>query len=628
MDSADAEDPWSQLIAEETSRDTAIRHQEDDDIKRDGELQRQMEDMEGVHEGEANPPPILPTADAQPAQKISDTVPCDPKKSRTIYLITWSHTSEPDLRAPKAFSREETAAAFRTTLDAVQAGKTGVTIVQMAVFLEKHDSDDVHYHVAVKLSNNYRFTNWKRQLQETYKMAVHFSTSGVGYASAISYCYLPRPHKPIECLDRAPYLWAANGEHPPLAVASVATQSATAMVARREQARRSAAATSTKEPRFKDVDLWGVIVGQNIKPDKDNCARERLMTHAKECGGASMVAFCFKNWDKLPDLIDRVWAVEDSEAFVAASCRSRMDFLETAADGDCSCNGRWLKAADELLDNNKISKADWCAAVLRSLRDGRSKGTLVCHAGLIGDEGKSFLLEPLLTIFGKHKVFGTPPKSAFPLMALGGARLALLDDWRFNDDIIPYNLQLLWFEGKQFQIARPQNQHSGHTFYDDDAPVFITTLESDIKQLKSGLQRGDVEMMTKRLHIFPFHEQLKDVDRTIPTCGTCFAKMILGRRQGVKRSHAETCVPPVSSSTSSSSSSSSSSGSSSSSKPKEEWAVSEVCDFLKVLELSHLEAAFRNEGIDGSFLRSLSEDDLVKQLGLSVLQARKIKLRF
>ena len=55
-----------------------------------------------------------------------------------------------------------------------------------------------------------------------------------------------------------------------------------------------------------------------------------------------------------------------------------------------------------------------------------------------------------------------------------------MDDWRFNEDLIGYPLQLLWFEGKPIVIARPQNQFAGHLRYSKDDPVFITTLLSDL----------------------------------------------------------------------------------------------------------------------------------------------------
>lgn len=235
------------------------------------------------------------------------------------------------------------------------------------------------------------------------------------------------------------------------------------------------------------------------------------------------------------------------------------------------------------------------------------------------------------------KVFVTPPKSAFPLMELNRARVVFLDDWRFNDDIVPYALQLLWFEGQSFTIARPQNQHAGHTRYEGDSPVFITTLESDITTLKRGLQSGDIEMMTKRLRIFQFHRKLVKPDRSISPCGVCFAKLVLGKSNPPldhknKFDPTNSVLQPetdqVPSSLPQAPPSMSSSSSSSSLKPKAERNVAEVCEFLRGIELGHVVPAFMNNGVDGAFLLSLSEQDLVSELGLTVLQARKIKLRF
>ncbi len=58
----------------------------------------------------------------------------------------------------------------------------------------------------------------------------------------------------------------------------------------------------------------------------------------------------------------------------------------------------------------------------------------MCHADLEGNEGKSFLLEPLHIVFGEDRVFLLSSKSNFPLLGLESARVVLLDDWRFNED--------------------------------------------------------------------------------------------------------------------------------------------------------------------------------------------------
>jgi hypothetical protein len=217
------------------------------------------------------------------------------------------------------------------------------------------------------------------------------------------------------------------------------------------------------------------------------------------------------------------------------------------------------------------------------------------------------------------QVFYTPSKSGFPLLSLPSCRVVLLDDWRFNEDVLSYNVQLLWLEGKPFSIARPQNQCSGHVLYTLDAPVFVTTLESDIRRVKPGLQAGDVDMLLKRLLIFRFHAKLQNPDRSIPPCGRCFSDLVMaaGISSGSSRG------PTISTKRSSSGAT----GSTPETKRHASWRVDRVVEFLHELELGHLEPAFRENGVDGRFLAELDEADLAQELGMTKLQARKLKSR-
>jgi hypothetical protein len=249
-------------------------------------------------------------------------------------------------------------------------------------------------------------------------------------------------------------------------------------------------------------------------------------------------------------------------------------------------------------------------------------------------------------------VFVNPPKSAFPLIGLEVARVTLLDDWRFNEDLVPFNLQLLWFEGKGFLISRPQNQFSGHLRYAADAPIFISTLEADITTLKRGIQAGDISMMMKRLKVFPFHHKLVNPDRSLQACGRCFAKFVLSgagvlSRSGdaqssglgpssssIATSSAEVVLPTeeasVGTDTGSKRRLDTGTGSSPEAKRavRSTWSVDEVLQFLVDISLRHVCEVFRENGVDGQFLTELDEAELVSELGLTKLQAKKIKSRF
>ena len=165
-----------------------------------------------------------------------------------------------------------------------------------------------------------------------------------------------------------------------------------------------------------------------------------------------------------------------------------------------------------------------------SLLAGRLKGNLVCHAGFEGNEGKSFLFRPLPLVFGEDNVFVTPPKSAFPLLGLEKARVVWLDDWRFNEDIVSWAVQLLWFEGAGFVIPRPQNLFSGHLRYTKDDPIFITTLQTDLHALKGKLKQGDVDMMVKRLKVFEIQAQSQQSEPGGQRLQVLFCKFRVGAR--------------------------------------------------------------------------------------------------
>ena len=294
-----------------------------------------------------------------------------------------------------------------------------------------------------------------------------------------------------------------------------------------------------------------------------------------------------------------------------------MDFLEEALRGECLCAGTWRLAASDLFRRNELSAAEWRQAIITSLKSGRAKGNLVCHCGKEGDEGKSFLFGPLKTVFGEQHVYTVTSKTVFPLLGLEEARVVLLDDWRFNETILSYPLQLLWFEGKPIVVTRPQNQYSGHLRYTKDDPIFITTLESDLTVVKKGLQRGDIDMMLKRLQIFRFHAKLDSPDRNIPACARCFAGLLMDDTPApaaplpsAKRgAQGHTGLTPERK------------------RIAAAWDIDAVVAYLHRLELGALEARFRENGIDGPFLLELNEKDLRDDLGLSPLQARKVMAR-
>jgi len=61
--------------------------------------------------------------------------------------------------------------------------------------------------------------------------------------------------------------------------------------------------------------------------------------------------------------------------------------------------------------------------------------------------------------------------------------------------------------------------------------------------------------------------------------------------------------------------------------PVSAWKVDDVVRFLEDLQLGHVAKKFVEDAVDGAMLLNLSDEDLVSELGLSKLQAKKVKQR-
>jgi hypothetical protein len=528
-----------------------------------------------------------------------------------VYLVTAPHPESAELKAPGSLTRNDTKKLILAAVKATDENRTSPLEVQkMVVAQERHSAGEIHYHVAIVCGRPFRFAPLKKFLRETHFLATHWSAHGTGYHSAVAYLYVPSPKKPLKDLDPSPLRWASEGGHPPLAEASRAPVSASGMFANREKTRLTRAEEGKPEGRFRAVHIWPLVVAQNFKGQG---ARERLVSYAKACGGQPMVDFLFENFAKVPDLIARSWEFERCEEYIVRLQKTRSQIVMEHLTKPCACAGRWLPAASQLLERNNIDPTEFRNAMVRCLEEGRSKGALLCFVGRHGTEGKSWLLEPIPAIFGAEYVFTTPSKGNFPLLDLEKARVVVLDDWRFNELILSYNLQLLWFEGKPIVIARPQNEHSGHIKYDKDDPIFISCLESDLLATKPGIQQGDVDMMLKRLKVFLFKEPIENPVK-IPPCGRCWATLLYGpadeegKRKAAASAHRDQGESPAK-------------------KKAADWTTDEVVGFLEGIGLPQLETRVRESAVDGELLCSLSKDELVADLGLTALQAMKVLQR-
>ena len=120
--------------------------------------------------------------------------------------------------------------------------------------------------------------------------------------------------------------------------------------------------------------------------------------------------------------------VEQCDQLIREAELSPWQKFKAAFQMPCICQRQWAHAAREIMAKNGLEEAAVCKALKAALFLGlRKKQDAVCFAGS-GNEGKSFILRPLFSIFAR--VFTNPAKGSCPLLDLPRAECVLLDDWR------------------------------------------------------------------------------------------------------------------------------------------------------------------------------------------------------
>ena len=78
------------------------------------------------------------------------------------------------------------------------------------------------------------------------------------------------------------------------------------------------------------------------------------------------------------------------------------------------------------------------------------------------------------------------PAGNFPLLDLVGPKAVFLDDWRFDDEVLPYATQCRRYDGSFVEVLQPQNRpgKAGHLTYQRHAPNFATTKFDDMGKLE------------------------------------------------------------------------------------------------------------------------------------------------
>ncbi len=431
-----------------------------------------------------------------------------PGSKRMVYLVTLSHPRKSHsscgkrLVAPGTKTKQQIldcfldAAAHPSYTDGRSLSRgAGVPVARVVVAREYHKIGDSnvacpHDHLPVlggagAASPSFRFAPVKQALLDRHGLASHWSCTHTGYWSAIRYVHVPSAKKPRASLDDSPLLWSAVGAHPPLHECCHQPLTAAALQ-QRSVDKHKAAAEQGKPEKITELDVFPIVVNNGFRTGIGcDDADLQLIKYAKEHCSSAMQHFLFKldRRDLLNALIKTIWKWETVGATLAAAQMSRMDFLDAAAKSDCVCGKGWASHVTASFLANGICPADLCTDVYDALKAGRSEATpVLVMAGARGGEGKSFFLKALLAVFGDENVFHSPEPGRFPLLDRVGMKVAFLDDWRFDDEVLPYATQCRWYDGSVVKVSQPQNRPwtVGHLTYKGGAPIFATTKLDDV----------------------------------------------------------------------------------------------------------------------------------------------------
>ena len=482
----------------------------------------------------------------------------NPGVKKAVYMVTLPHpccggnSAAPALRAPDSFAHIDVITMILDIfehpvyIDPAAALRTVANVKpeKMVVFKENHAPNAAgkvysHYHVALLLPQPMRFLAYKRALRSRWNVASHWSCSHDGYWSAVRYGVMPTPKKNQQDLDSKPVAWTRVGEqHPNLLDACQEPNTAAALQRRRVAAAKGASERGEAEPKASELDLYTVVVANGFRNTADDpWAHKRLIAHLKSCGSPALFQLAWRIRHRLNALVDDVWAWENVGDDLAFLGQSRWDKLLQARNGQCQCGCVWRQWAETSLQVNGINPVDLCTFVCQSLWQGRCESLpVVTLMGRSGGEGKSYFFSPLKALYGDEYVQDSPQPGNFPLLGLETKQVALLDEWDFNPDVVPFSTQLLWYEGKKFPITRPQNskEYSGHLMYSASAPVFITCKEKHLGPIMQAAAReaaaqqaSECTMLMRRLRVYQFTAKLAVPCGTrIPACTTCFAKLL------------------------------------------------------------------------------------------------------
>ena len=453
-----------------------------------------------------------------------DPITLGTNSPRRTYLITYSQAQRSVFASRESFAKA-----------CAQALGGDKVVAHYACAEEPHADGGFHYHVAIKLNRGQRWGTAKKTLKDAGAIVNFQGPPGSQGMYAWMYFYISKYDKMIY-----------HSEHHPTLDRIQSNQSAAnANRVYRENRKRAAKAaqpndgvsTGNQQPASKlsKQDVGEYCVTKGFKSLTDLLADAE--TRKKE-GDLSLSSAVYSlGLKSVREVISTAWLMHDSVEKLKNLNADRMDVVVAESEKPCvpNCRGTWLRLALDILSKNNIDVLEYSHAVRTLLRRGRGKKRCLLLLGP-GSTGKTFMLLPLTVVF--PETFSSPAGSKFSWIGADECSIILLNDYRWYappHGNIEWSAFLQLLEGINANLPTPKNNFVYDIVIKRDTPVFATS-PREIKWYATRDDEPRTEkheeedfQMSERWMKFRFSHKFTGSNRVedVPTCGSCFCKLVL-----------------------------------------------------------------------------------------------------
>lgn len=418
-----------------------------------------------------------------------------------------------------------------------ERGDSKAYVKYWACCKEKHANGGFHYHCALLMSDPKKWASIPGVIQQVYDIRVNFSDGHQDYDSDYgrAYRYITKEDTEVFHSENHPNLEDAQSPRTKHCIAANRRKhSATKSSKSLDYGESSAAAPAPKRIKLTDREVGNFIVKHNIHTYKELLA---IADEREEAGETDLSDFVWKRREEwLHGTIKKAWDKTKARADVEAmKNHDRLDLLIKAkTEGECVCEGVWLRLAKEVLNLNGIDEVYFANAIKENLVKGRGKFRNILLIGKT-NRAKTFVLKPLRLIYDRF-LFENPACHKYGWGGCAGKSVFLLQDFRWNIELIKWSDFLLMLdEDETVKLPTPRNHEKEDIVLKTQVAIFATSV-GEIKQKISNYAReeererltSENRMMESRWKVFEFIHEFKEEEQVkCQPCPYCFAKLIL-----------------------------------------------------------------------------------------------------